>query len=206
MGRKRRFDCDDALDVAMRLFWERGYAGTSIGDLTLAMGIKRPSLYNVFGSKERLFRLALRRYERTRLGFMWRALRRSTVRAVIGDFLDGLLDLVTGSDTPKGAFDINAAIACSAGSERVRLLLVSRRTFYRRLLRRRFHSAQEQGELGAAVQPEVLAHLVLMLGGGLALQAKAGVSRPALEKAIKLVLVAIPVANGQSSFAEGTAR
>ena len=46
----------------MRLFWERGYEGTSVADLTQAMGITPPSLYAAFGSKEELYREVMAAY------------------------------------------------------------------------------------------------------------------------------------------------
>ena len=47
----------------MELFWRKGYEGTSLSDLTGALGITRPSLYAAFGNKEALFRTVLDRYE-----------------------------------------------------------------------------------------------------------------------------------------------
>ncbi|WP_219816748.1 TetR/AcrR family transcriptional regulator [Arthrobacter sp. ZGTC131] len=64
-GRKRAFDDQVALDTAMELFWRQGYEGTSIADLTLALGINPPSLYAAFGSKRELFERTLDRYLRT---------------------------------------------------------------------------------------------------------------------------------------------
>src|SRR5215471_11091889 len=69
-GRPRMFDKDAALTAAMFLFWERGYEGVSVDDLTEAMGISPSSLYSSFGSKEELFLTALDKYEKE-IGMYW---------------------------------------------------------------------------------------------------------------------------------------
>lgn len=61
-GRPRTFDRQAAVTVAMRLFWQRGYEGVSVNDLTAAIGIAPPSLYAAFGSKADLYREALDQY------------------------------------------------------------------------------------------------------------------------------------------------
>ena len=59
-GRPRGFDRDAALQAAMLLFWRKGFAATSMNDLCDAMGIRSPSLYAAFGSKEALYLEAVR--------------------------------------------------------------------------------------------------------------------------------------------------
>src|SRR5262249_1360146 len=65
-GRENEGERAEALDQALNVFWAKGYEGTSIADLTAAMGINPPSLYAAFGNKETLFRKALDRYEARR--------------------------------------------------------------------------------------------------------------------------------------------
>lgn len=61
-GRPRRFDPDEAIATAQRLFHSRGYDAVSIADLTDALGIKPPSFYAAFGSKMGLYTRVLDRY------------------------------------------------------------------------------------------------------------------------------------------------
>jgi AcrR family transcriptional regulator len=58
---RRRHDADSVLDVAVALFTERGYDGTSMGDVAAAAGLSKSSLYHHVPSKEQLLRLALER-------------------------------------------------------------------------------------------------------------------------------------------------
>jgi AcrR family transcriptional regulator len=64
-GRPRSYDPDVALDCAAQVFWTKGFAETSLDDLSAAMGMGRPSIYNAFGDKEALFLRALERYRGT---------------------------------------------------------------------------------------------------------------------------------------------
>jgi TetR/AcrR family transcriptional regulator, transcriptional repressor for nem operon len=65
MGRVRGFDVEEALDVALELFWQQGYEGTPIQALCREMGLQPGSVYAAFGSKRDLFVAALRRYAET---------------------------------------------------------------------------------------------------------------------------------------------
>ena len=66
-GRPRAFDEDQAIDSAMRVFWEKSYEGATIADLTEAMRINRSSMYTAFGDKESIFRRVMERYRAGRM-------------------------------------------------------------------------------------------------------------------------------------------
>src|SRR5436309_1319981 len=95
-GRPRTFNIDEALDRALQVFWRKGYEGTSLSDLTRAMGINRPSLYAAFGDKQALFRKVLDRYAEGPAAYVREALQEPTARAVVERLLGGSIDLLTG--------------------------------------------------------------------------------------------------------------
>ena len=70
MARPRQFDEATVLERARDLFWEHGYAATSIQDLEKGLGIKRSSLYSVFGSKRALYERTLKKYQSDNLSFL----------------------------------------------------------------------------------------------------------------------------------------
>lgn len=63
MARPREFDPDQALEQAMKVFWQHGYEGASLPELLTGMGLTRGSLYKAFKDKRSLFLLVLARYE-----------------------------------------------------------------------------------------------------------------------------------------------
>src|SRR6185503_17277031 len=94
-GRPRTFAVEPALDRALHVFWQKGYEGTSLSDLTRAMGINRPSLYAAFGDKQSLFRKVLDRYAEGPAAYFDEALREPTARAVVERLLRASADLQT---------------------------------------------------------------------------------------------------------------
>src|SRR5277367_6742922 len=107
LGRPREFDTDAALEKAMRLFWAKGYEGTSLADLTESLRISRPSLYAAFGDKQTLFRAALKRYAAGPASYVAAAIGQPTAREVAEHLLRGAADLQTGSHNPRGCLTVN---------------------------------------------------------------------------------------------------
>lgn len=64
-GRPRRFNPEEAVVTAQRLFHEKGYDAVSVADLTKTLGINPPSFYAAFGSKAGLYARILDRYAET---------------------------------------------------------------------------------------------------------------------------------------------
>jgi AcrR family transcriptional regulator len=54
MVRPRSFEPADVEEALLGVFWSRGYARTSIDELTSATGLLRGSLYAAYGSKEEM--------------------------------------------------------------------------------------------------------------------------------------------------------
>src|SRR5712671_1145407 len=119
IGRPRAFDMDKALGQALHVFWERGYEGTSIADLTAAMGINPPSLYAAFGNKEGLFRKALDRYAEQHMKFWNKALEAPTARGVVEHLLRESANFLTEARNPPGCLFVRGALSCSEAADAI---------------------------------------------------------------------------------------
>lgn len=187
-GRPRTFDADQALDQAMKVFWEKGYEGASLPELTEAMGMNRPSLYSVFGNKENLFHLALERYALPREQLFAAALAQPTARAVVEYFLQHNADSQTESNQPHGCLVINGALACSDDARPIRDELIAHRANNEGRLRDRLLRARDEGDLPADACAGQLARYVMTVSNGMAVQAAAGATRQQLHEVVALVL------------------
>jgi AcrR family transcriptional regulator len=71
MGRKKNFSREGVLDKAVEVFWQHGYADTSLQDLELATGVNKSGLYSEFKDKEDLFLATLGHYLDGQQGQDW---------------------------------------------------------------------------------------------------------------------------------------
>jgi len=181
VGRPREFDVDEALDVAVRLFWERGYEGTSLADLTGAMGITKPSFYAAFGNKEQLFRRAVDRYTEGPGSYGVRALEEPTARQVVAAFFNGAVRATTPPEGPAGCLGVQGALAASSGGRAAHDVLAGWRNDAGDRLEARFRRAVDEGDIPPDVDPRGLARYVMTVGFGIAVQAASGVRREDLQ-------------------------
>lgn len=187
-GRPRSFDADAALDRALEVFWRQGYEGTSMTDLTTAMGINKPSLYSAFGNKEELFGRVLARYLEGPGGYTATALDAPTGREVVRLLIHGAVDLTAGQHTPQGCLCVKSVHAGGPDSEPVRRDAVAVRKAGETALRRRLEQADD---LPAGYSPADLAALVHTISDGIAVQAAAGRTRNELSRVADTALRAL---------------
>lgn len=192
MARPRMFDADEALDRALRVFWRKGYEGTSLADLTKAMQINRPSLYAAFGNKEGLFRRALDRYAEGPAAFAREALAAPTARAVVERLWSGAIDQLADPRSPRGCLLVQGALACGDAAESVRRELATRRAAGVAALRERLERAVAEGDLPSDADPDDLARFVTAVSHGMSVQAAGGATREDLERVVRTALRAWP--------------
>ncbi|WP_030266294.1 TetR/AcrR family transcriptional regulator [Streptomyces violens] len=111
MAGRKQFDVDAALDQAMRVFWQRGYADASLDALASATGLGRGSLYGAFGNKDALFRQCLDRYSSLYGARYEQALAAhpgEPVRAVEA-FFDVVLERIADPSVPAGCLIAQSA-------------------------------------------------------------------------------------------------
>ena len=189
IGRPREFDAEEALDKALMAFWRRGFEGTSLTDLTEAMGINRPSLYAAFGNKETLFRLALDRYAELGPGAIQRAaLAEPTARRVVETLLRSAAASLTDPGHPAGCMAVQGSLSCGEASDAIRDELCARRSAGETDLRQRFERARADGDLSADSNPAALARYVSTLLQGMAVQAASGATQQDLLDVAEMAL------------------
>jgi TetR/AcrR family transcriptional regulator, copper-responsive repressor len=194
-GRRRSFDRAAALQAAMMLFWRHGYEGTSLAQLTGAMGIAAPSLYAAFGSKLELYHEALQLYART-LGQIGVASidEAPTARAGVHAILRAAAAAFTHPDVPPGCMVGLGALRCGEGSEVAQqATALLRKRSYAAVLAR-LKRARRAGELPATSSPAALADLYAAIVEGMSVLACDGASRARLLALADQAMAAWPAA------------
>jgi len=148
---------DRLREVAIELFAERGFAGASMSDIARRVGIRKPSLYNYYSSKEELYLDLLESSLSS-----WRD---ASEQALLqpGSFEERLhrhlrRTVEFTSDQPHAMAICRQALTQIFGElgARVRRRLLEERVDYQKLLESFFAAAIEAGEV-ISTSPEVLA-------------------------------------------------
>lgn len=182
-GRPRAFDTKATLEKARDVFWDRGFAGTSLDTLSAATQLNRPSLYGAFGDKEALYLDALEVYRAESMDVLADALDPSLpLRENLGRVYSRALDIyLHGETAARGCFLIGTATAEAIHHERVREVLNRSLNDFDGEIEKRMELAMERGELPDGSDVNMLARLASAIMHSLAVRARAGDSRETLE-------------------------
>ena len=196
-GRPRAFDRQTAIDQAMILFWERGYEGTSFNALTEVMGLSASSLQNSFGSKEALFREAMRHYSEGPSAWYAEALAAPvTAREAFEMLLAEIATNFTRSDLPVGCMVSIAAMQTAPDLSPIREFATEARQSSQKALADRLRRGIMEGDVPADTDVDHLAAYFSTVFRGMAVQARDGASRTGLVTIGAYAMRAWPIHDG----------
>jgi len=187
-GRPINFDKDAALEAAMLLFWERGYEGTSMADLTQAMGLHPSSIYAAFGDKHALFQLAVKRYMETRAQYATEALEEPTLERFIRALFDNTVAFLTTPGHPPTCMTLAGAVGCSLDATPARDLMTAIRKQNQIALRQRLLKARKSGELSKDIDLDDYTRYLSTIIAGLSIQAANGSTKAELNRTAQMAL------------------
>ncbi|WP_234384749.1 TetR/AcrR family transcriptional regulator [Streptomyces sp. MMG1121] len=176
----------------MLTFWAQGYEGTSISDLTAAMGMSAPSIYGAFGDKETLFKRVVERYLAGPGGYLEKSLDQPTAAALVRTLLNAAIDTIAGDHTPHGCLTVHGALAVGPRSQPAQQVLARIGRNKVQLLTDRLQEFHDCGDLPAHCDPSALAQLLITVIQGLAVQAASGAPREALHRIADQMTALLP--------------
>ena len=172
----------------MLLFWERGFEGTSMADLTKAMGLSPSSIYAAFGDKYALFSLAVKRYTESRAQYATKALEEPTLEKVVRALFDSTVAFLTTPGHPSTCMTLGGAVGCSVDASPARDIMIEIRKQNEVAMSERFLQARKSGDLSKDVNIDDYTRYLSSILAGLSIQAANGSTKAELKRTAKMAL------------------
>ncbi len=180
-GRPRSFDAHEVLQQVQDTFWKGGFEGTSIGDLTSATGLNRPSLYGAFGDKHALYVHALQQYREAMHAAGQKILEDApTLRTALEDLFRAAIRIYTDDEEARGCFVSSTAPTEAVRDSSIRRELAATNDGLDEMFEARIARAQAEGEVCTALPPDEAARIASAVLHSLSVRARAGASKRAL--------------------------
>jgi AcrR family transcriptional regulator len=194
-GRPRLFDRSAALHQAMKLFWERGYGGTSFDDLIAVMGISPSSFYNTFGSKEQLYQEAAEAYVAQSGGWFTAELEAATdTKTAFYRLLTAAAREFTREDLPPGCMVSLACTNVPPAHDSLRDLMAGYRCRGQTAMAERIQRGIDEGDVPDNTNARALAGFYGALSRGMAVLARDGATQDDLLVIVEIGMRAWPSA------------
>jgi TetR/AcrR family transcriptional regulator, transcriptional repressor for nem operon len=190
MPRPREFNEESALDAATECFWRRGYEATSLRDLTAAMGLTAPSIYNAFGDKQQLFGLALERYlDHTTRERLRRLEAELQPKQAIQRFFAEIIDHSINDRRRKGCFLVNSALEVAPHNVKCGAVIAAQFDDIEAFFLRCILAGQADKGISPDIEASDVARLLLGVLLGIRVLARTKPDRQILEGVVRPVLL-----------------
>src|SRR5260370_37723900 len=181
MPRQKEFDRDEALQKAIGVFCEKGYAAASTDELMRAMKISRQSMYDTFGDKRQLYLEAFQRYVADSINEQIGYLEKSS--SPIAGIEKMLLAFATRTarDGIVGCMGVNAICEFGRSDPEVTSLVDTEGIRLTAALERALRRAKSKKEISRTLKESAAAHFIRATLSGMKVAAKAGADASALK-------------------------
>ena len=188
MARHREFNEDQVLESALEVFWRRGYASTSVEDLTAATGLGRGSLYGAFGDKEALFIACLRRYLQRSQEVVRQTLQHADPREAVTTLFTELAARYSDPHLPPGCLQTNTVLENATLGEAITRLNAAALAEFQAALYEMFCRARTLGQLRPGQDPLALTQFFATLALGLGVMSKQSANGAVLRNTVQVAL------------------
>jgi TetR/AcrR family transcriptional repressor of nem operon len=189
MARTKDFDETEVLAKAIKLFWQKGYNGTSMQDLVDTLGISRSSLYDTFGDKHRLYLKALQSYKQTEAAKRDQILNGSIpAKVAIRQLMDLTILEMIRDKQHKGCFLINSAVETAPHDKDINAIICQNEQQLENAFYEVIKRGQSKGEISGKQDPRALARFLFNTIVGIRVTGKSATDKAIFEDIINLTM------------------
>jgi TetR/AcrR family transcriptional regulator, transcriptional repressor for nem operon len=191
VARPREFDEESVLDAAMNQFWTHGYEATSVRDLANQMGITGASLYNAFGDKRSLYRLALERYLERSVRQRIRSGENLPPLEAITSFFGEVIKISINDKSQRGCMLVNTALEIRSEDMEFQEFVANEFSSIEVFFVRCIKAGQNDGSVRSDVRAIESAKMLLSVLLGIRVLARSRPQRALLEGSVRSAIDAI---------------
>ncbi|PCK07104.1 MAG: hypothetical protein COA42_16030 [Alteromonadaceae bacterium] len=161
MARPIEYEIDQVLDSAMTIFCEKGFEATSIRDLVKATGLTSRSLYNVFDSKEGLFKASIEKFRAEKASGLYEMLEEQRGK----EALKSLFAMLTPTERGNGCLMVNTLNECNNVNDSCLEVAQNHIRKMERLLTTKLTEAKEDNDFSGDCELTAKLFILVMQGG-----------------------------------------
>lgn len=189
MARTKDFDENAVLVKAIKLFWQKGYNGTSMQDLVDGLGISRSSIYDTFGDKRQLYLKALCSYRQTQVGVRNSILHAPVpAKTAIRQLLEFIIDQIIRDKQHKGCFIVNSAVETAPHDKETNAIICENDQELEQSICEVVKKGQANGEIASTQDPRAIARFIFNNIVGIQVTGKSAADKSAFDDIINLTM------------------
>jgi len=189
-GRPRAYNRNQIIRIATQLFWEKGYAGTSLTDLTTQMKVSKSTFYSAFASKDELYKICLEEYGK---GFFREMVQMVSVDLHVLDSIRKFFLKIAKEQAEqppaKGCMLVKSANEIGTDHPMLSPVIAGLMAVTRSTLRNALDLAKRKNELPASFNTQIGSTYLVMQMCGLRTVVRSGFEKQELESMVDHILI-----------------